>query len=142
MMQEYVGSIEEEYTVSAFFDSRYEARAVMGLRRKLSCVGFTEMAQVIDTDEFMGDIKFLADIFKPIGPTNFQFRKDGNTLKLLEINPRISSSSSIRMKYGYNESSMAVDYFLEGKEVIQPTIKKGHAIRYTEEYIFYDSTDI
>ena len=58
------------------------------------------------------------------------------------INPRISSSSSIRMNFGYNESSMAIDYFLEGKEVAQPIIKMGHAMRYIEEYIFYDSIDI
>lgn len=142
MMQEYVGSDAEEYTISAFFDGKSAVRAVMGLRRRLSGAGYTEMAEVVDTDEFMGDIKLLADIFKPVGPTNFQFRKDGNALKLLEMNPRISSSTSIRAKFGYNESSMAAAYFLEGKEVVQPEIKRGHAMRYTEEYIFYDSTNI
>ena len=142
MMQEYVGSEAEEYTVSAFFDDKSAIRAVMGLKRKLSSIGYTETAKVVDTKEFMGDIKFLADIFKPVGPTNFQFRKNGDALKLLEINPRISSSSSIRMNFGYNESSMAIDYFLEGKEVAQPIIKMGHAMRYIEEYIFYDSIDI
>lgn len=142
MMQDYVGSDAEEYTVSAFFDENFAVRAVMGLRRKLSGAGYTESAEVVDTDEFMGDIYFLADIFKPVGPTNFQFRKDGGVLKLLEINPRISSSTSIRAKFGYNESSMAVDYFLEGKEIMQPVIRRGYAMRYTEEHIFYDSTDI
>lgn len=142
MVQEYVGSDAEEYTVSAFFDGNSAIKAIMGLRRKLSGAGYTEMAKVVDVDEFMKDIKFLANIFKPVGPTNFQFRKDGDVVKLLEINPRISSSTSIRARFGYNESSMAVDYFLEGKKVMQPVIKKGHAMRYTEEYIFYDSTDI
>lgn len=142
MIQEYVGSDAEEYTVSAFFDNKSEIKAVMGLKRKLSSVGYTEMAKVVDTEEFKGDIKFLANIFKPVGPTNFQFRKNGDTLKLLEINPRVSSSTSIRMSFGYNESSMAIDYFLERKEIMQPVIKKGHAMRYIEEYILYDSTDI
>ncbi len=142
MMQEYVGSDAEEYTVSAFFDCKSAIRAVMGLRRKLSGAGYTEMAEVVDTDKFMGDIKQLADIFKPVGPTNFQFRMGRNALKLLEINPRISSSTLIRAKFGYNESSMAVDYFLEKKEAAQPAIRRGHAMRYTEEYVFYDSTNI
>lgn len=142
MVQEYVGNDAEEYTISAFFDNKSELRAVMGLKRKLSSIGYTEMAKVVDTEEFKGDIKFLANIFKPVGPTNFQFRKNGNALKLLEINPRISSSTSIRTSFGYNESSMAIDYFLARKKIMQPVIKKGHAMRYTEEYIFYDSTDI
>lgn len=142
MMQKYVGSDAEEYTVSAFFDEKSVIRAVMGLQRKLSDAGYTEKAKVVEVDEFLEDIKILADIFKPIGPTNFQFRKEGDVIKLLEINPRISSSSLIRVKFGYNESSMAVDYFLQKGEVAQPAIKRGHAIRYTEEYIFYDSIDI
>ena len=57
--------------------------------------------------------------------------------QLLEINPRISASTSIRSAFGYNESIMAVEYFAEGKIPGQPDIKKGTAIRYTEDFIFY-----
>jgi hypothetical protein len=32
---------------------------------------------------------------------------------------------------------MAIEYFLENKEPIQPFIKKGRAIRYLEDMIFY-----
>jgi carbamoyl-phosphate synthase large subunit len=59
-------------------------------------------------------------------------------LKLLEINPRISSATSIRAAFGYNESIMSVDYFLRGKVPMQPVVRKGVAIRYAEEHIFYD----
>lgn len=142
MMQELVGSEDEEYTVSAFFDSESEIKAIMGLKRKLAKAGYTEMASVIDTDPFKEDIIHLARILKPVGPTNFQFRKHYGKLKLLEINPRISSSTSIRCKFGYNESKMAVDFFLCGKEINQPIIRKGNAIRYTEDYVFYDSDNI
>ena len=87
-------------------------------------------------------IEELAKIFKPIGPTNFQFRNHKGKWKLLEINPRISSSTSLKTAFGHNECKMAVEYFLEGKEVEQPKIKKGSAIRYTEDYIFYDCDNI
>ena len=80
----------------------------------------------------------LCKLFKPLGPTNFQFRKQGQLLKLLEINPRISSSTSIRSKFGYNESLMAIEYFLDGKELKQPFIRKGKAIRYIEDLIIYE----
>jgi hypothetical protein len=33
---------------------------------------------------------------------------------------------------------MAIDYFLEGKTIEQPRIKKGKAIRYIEDLIIYE----
>lgn len=141
MIQEYVGDENSEFTVSAFFDSDSEIKAIMGMKRKLAKSGFTEIAEVVDTKDFIPEINELKMILKPVGPTNFQFRRHNGKFKLLEVNPRISSSTSIRSKFGYNESSMAVDFFLEGKDVSQPIIIKGKATRYTEDYIFYDSVD-
>lgn len=142
MMQEFVGNEHEEYTVSAFFDKESNLCATIALRRKLSKQGFTEVAEVVFPEDLQGIIKELAAILRPVGPTNFQFRKHNGQWKLLEINPRISSATSIRTAFGYNESVMAVDYFLHGRKVVQPKIRSGHAIRYTEDYIFYDRDHI
>jgi carbamoyl-phosphate synthase large subunit len=60
----------------------------------------------------------------------------------LEINPRISSATSIRAAFGYNESLMSLEFFLEQKRPVQPRIRTGRAVRYTEDYIFYDRADI
>ncbi|SFL45285.1 carbamoyl-phosphate synthase large subunit [Pelosinus propionicus DSM 13327] len=138
MAQPIVGSNEDEYTTSAFFDNKSVLHSYMTLRRKLSNEGFTEKAQVTNLAGIEEAIKELALIFKPIGPTNFQFRVDNNKLKLLEINPRISSATSIRAAFGYNESKMSVEYFLNDKVPDQPVIKSGVAIRYIEEHIVYD----
>lgn len=138
MMQEYVGSSEEEYTVSAFFDMDSDLKAFISLRRRLSGQGFTEIAEVVVLEDIAEVIIDLSKIFKPIGPTNFQFRKHNGVWKLLEINPRISSATSIRAAFGYNEAEMSIEYFLEKKEIICPKIKSGEAIRYTEDYIIYD----
>ena len=86
---------DEEYTVSAFFDKSSQLIDYLQLKRRLSSDGYTQEAQVVDLD-FENIISDLAKTFKPVGPTNFQFRIDGNDLKLLEINPRISSATSIR----------------------------------------------
>lgn len=139
MMQEYVGSEEEEYTVSAFFNRNSCMQAIISLKRKLSPQGFTDYAEVIPSGDLENIVMKLASFFSPIGPTNFQFRKQHGRWRLLEINPRISSSTSIRTAFGYNESKMCIDYFLRGKEISQPAIRKGRAVRYTEDYIFYDS---
>lgn len=142
MVQQVVGTIDEEYTTSAFFDVNSALCAHMTLRRTLSKQGFTEVAFTAELPGIENVLRELAGIFKPIGPTNFQFRKHGNSLKLLEINPRISSATSIRVAFGYNESRMSVDYFLNGKRPSQPVLKTGWSARYTEDVFFYDSSNI
>ncbi len=138
MAQPIIGNDLEEYTISAFFDKNSCLCCYISLKRKLSRDGFTEKAQVVNVEEAENIIIDLAGIFKPVGPTNFQFRKHNGMLKLLEINPRISSATSIRTAFGYNESTMSVNYFLYGEIPAQPLIKRGTAIRYIEEYVFYD----
>lgn len=142
MMQEFVGNNDEEYTASGFFDKNSELKAFMVMKRKLSKQGFTEIAEVVEEPDLKDIIKELAKIFNPIGATNFQFRKHKEGWKLLEINPRISSSTSLKTAFGYNECKWTLEYFLNNKEVSQPKIKKGKAIRYTEDYIIYDSNNI
>jgi carbamoyl-phosphate synthase large subunit len=140
MAQPIVGTDDEEFTTSAFGDGQGGHWASMTLKRKLSKDGFTDKAEVVDTADFMEAITELCKVFRPIGPTNFQFRKVEDGLKLLEINPRVSSSTSIRAAFGYNESAMAVEYFLNNKVPSQPEIKRGKAVRYTDEYIFYENS--
>jgi len=140
MAQPIVGSDDEEYTTSAFGDGKGTLTACMTLRRKLSKEGFTGNAHVSDSAPFMPALSSLSEIFKPLGPTNFQFRKVGIDVKLLEINPRISSSTSIRTAFGYNESAMSVDFYLDGVLPAQPKIQRGRAIRYVEDYIFYENS--
>ena len=111
----------------------------MGLRRTLAKEGFTQRAVVDMPTHAEEVIQDLSALLKPVGPTNFQFRLHKGELKLLEINPRISSATSIRTAFGYNESRMAVDYFLSGTVPNPPVIRQGHAVRYTEDWITYDS---
>lgn len=141
MIQPIIGSPEEEFTTSAFFDKSSNLCAYMTLQRKLSKTGFTEIAMTADVDNIPEILGELAKIFKPVGPTNFQFRKSDGTLKLLEINPRISSATSIRAAFGYNESIMSVEYYLSNKQPVQPELKTGRAVRYTEDMIYYDSVN-
>ena len=141
MVQPIVGTDDEEFTTSAFCDGAGGFFACMTLRRKLSRDGFTDKAEVVYPDqEFRDALSQLCKVFNPIGPTNFQFRRDSSGLKLLEINPRISSSTSIRAAFGYNESVMAVDYFLNHRDPVQPALRRGKAVRYLDEAIFYEDS--
>lgn len=140
MAQPIVGNDEQEFTTSAFCDGRGGYFSIMTLRRKLSRDGFTDKAEVIDTAEFIPAINELCRLLLPLGPTNFQFRLCNDGPKLLEINPRISSSTSIRTAFGYNESAMAMDYFLDQCNPVQPAIRRGRAVRYIDEQIFYENS--
>lgn len=144
IMQPIIGTDDDEYTVSAFFDQENNLIDYLALKRKLSSNGYTESAVVVNYN-FSSILEKIASVVKPLGPTNFQFRLDKNdNMKLLEINPRISSSTSIRSSLGYNESQMSVDYFLNGKipeRVDKESIKNCKAVRYVEEYIFDDSVN-
>ena len=140
MAQPIVGKDSEEYTSSVFGDGEGGYYAAQTLRRELSSQGFTEKAEVVDTGLFESSLKQLCALFKPIGPTNFQYRLTNDGEKLLEINPRVSSSTSIRAAFGYNESLMSLQYFLKSIKPSQPSIRRGKAVRYTEEHVFYDDS--
>ena len=138
MAQAIVGTSETEYTVAAFGDGHGKSLGGITLLRKLSPDGSTSKAWVRHVPELDGHVAALCEHFEPIGPTNFQFRRDVTGWKLLEINPRISSSTSIRTAFGYNEAAMCVDFFLESRAFEAPRIRSGFAIRYIEDLVFHD----
>ena len=125
----------DEYTVSAFGDGRGNFFNYICMKRTLDKAGFTGTAKRVNVPKMKEILTDLCGHFKPEGPTNFQFRKQGEDFKLLEINPRISSSTSIKTLFGYNECMMAVDYYLNAINPIQPDLKEGTVIRYTEDMV-------
>jgi carbamoyl-phosphate synthase large subunit len=137
MVQPLIGSDDAEFTTAAFGDGQGGFAAVMTLKRTLSRDGYTDKAEVVPNEEFLPAVSMLCRRYAPVGPTNFQFRRSRSGAKLLEINPRVSSSTAIRSAFGYNESAMALDYFLDHRLPTQPVIRPGRAVRYTDEHIFY-----
>ena len=77
-------------------------------------------------------------LLKPEGPVNFQFRFENGEYYLLEINPRISSSTSIRTAFGYNEAEMCMEWYLEHNAPANRNIKQGMALRYIDEWVKWD----
>lgn len=134
MAQRLVGDSEHEYTVSIFGkgDGTYFGR--IALRRFLSQEGATAKAEVVENEKLFEEIDQLCRVFKPFGPTNLQFRLERETYLLLEINPRISSSTSIRMAFGFNEAKICMEYYLKG-DLVVPEVKKGKAVRFIDEVV-------
>lgn len=138
MLQRIVGRDEDEYTVGVFGLGGGQALAPILFRRRLSSAGNTLEAQVIESELLSGAVVRLNALFKPVGPTNYQFRVEGNVAYLLEVNPRFSSSNSLRTRFGYNEAEMSLDHFLFGVVPPIPTILPGIGWRYSEDYVVYD----
>lgn len=137
MIQPLVGSDDEEYTVSAFCDGTGGFATSNALRRKLGPLGYTENAETVPAQDFDPILTRLCQYLRPVGPTNFQFRRADGVFKLLEINPRISAATSIRCAFGYNEALMSVEFYRNGKLPTPPVIREGRAARYAEDFIFY-----
>jgi len=134
MIQKIIGNDEEEYTVGVFGFGNGNTVPPIIFRRRLSPAGNTQYAEVVEDTSIEQATRKLSTYFKPLGPTNYQFRKENGVPYLLEINPRLSSSSSLRAGFGYNEAEMALDYYLDGIKPEMPKVTKGRAWRFSEDF--------
>lgn len=114
MVQPLIGKDHEEFTSGAFCDGNGGYLAIITFKRKLSKEGYTNKAEVFESKQIENAVLDICKILKPIGPTNFQFRIHNGLFKLLEINPRFSSTTSMQCAFGYNDASMAIEYYLKG----------------------------
>ena len=138
MLQKIIGTDDEEYTVGLFGLGNGTGLEPIIFRRRLSAAGNTLSARVVAEPSIRSATLRLTEILRPVGPTNCQFRMEGGFPYLLEINPRISSSTSLRTRFGYNEASMSIDFFLLGTTPAAPAVRSGRAWRYSEDFVTYD----
>lgn len=134
MVQQHVGTDDEEYTVSIFGFRDGGVSEPFALRRRLN-YGSTFEAETFDDDTLGGIVTELAKKLRIVGPTNMQFRRSGGEYYLLEVNPRFSSSTSMKSAFGFNEPVMAVESFLEGKPHPVLELKKGRCSRYLADLV-------
>jgi carbamoyl-phosphate synthase large subunit len=138
MLQRIVGTPDEEYTVASFGLGNGQAIGPLTLRRRLSSAGNTAYAEVVPKHDVIdAAVERLLQHFSPLGATNFQFRVEDGTAYLLEINPRFSSSNSLRTAFGFNEADMAIDFHLYGRTPAQPAIRTGAGWRYAEDFVIH-----
>ena len=141
MVQKLIGDEEHEYTAATFGFGDGTCIKPIIMKRKLSKAGATDKAVVMPVPEIEKEIIEMVKMLKPVGPTNFQFRFDEDKYLLLEINPRISSSTSIRMAFGYNEAEMCINYFVEGIRPVDVELKTGKAYRYIADAVEFDDSN-
>lgn len=135
--QTIVGTTEEEYTVGVFGDGKGGYFDSIILRRMLAQTGATDKAEVvIENRQILDYVDSICKVTKPIGPTCIQLRKDEKQVYLLEINPRISSSCSIRCAAGFNEADMCLKYYLLHEPIVPQEKRPIKAVRYVADCIY------
>lgn len=135
MAQPIIGSADREYTVGIFGYGDGTSTPPFQLIRRLSGEGATAKARIVHSAELDETVRQLVAAFEPVGPTNFQFREAEGRFWLLEINPRISSSASIRAAFGYDEASLSLDFYLDHLRTPVKFADSGSAVRYIADWI-------
>lgn len=130
MVQKIIGNEENEYTVANFGYGDGNATEPICFRRKLGSGGATVKAEVVHIEGLKDVVQSITKNLKPLGPTNYQFREEKGKYLLLEINPRLSSSTSLRTLFGFNEAEMCIKYFIEKKTIEKIEYECGSAVRY------------
>ncbi len=137
VIQECVADADCEYTAGAVcFDGRCDATIVM--RRDLRD-GNTYRAYVEPYGPLNKAVAAMAEALNPYGPANFQFRLDGDRVKVFEINGRFSGTTPLRRYAGFDEVRMCLEYMVHGRPVTQPAIEPITILRHWSETIVRSS---
>ena len=115
LMQEYIGSPAEEYTVGVVSSREGEIMASIAMKRLLKG-GFSQFVLVDEYPEARLFAETIAMKLGARGPLNIQCRRTDTGYSVLEINPRFSGTTPIRAAVGLNEVDILIRNFLYGEK--------------------------
>jgi len=136
IIQPQLGSDSEEYTASifGFGDGQYQGPIVF--KRLLAKDGYTKYVKTVaPSTDILHSIEKISKICNPVGPTNFQYRASNDRYYLMEINPRFSSTTSLKAAFGFDEAGMSLDFFLMGARHFNVELRNGEAWRYISDFV-------
>jgi carbamoyl-phosphate synthase large subunit len=102
LAQEYISSINQEYTCGLFQSSDKEIRHIV-MHRKMMDGGQTGFGEVVENSEIAELLEGIAVKLDLLGSINVQLRMTGARPVVFEINPRISSTVLFRHLLGFHD---------------------------------------
>lgn len=153
LIQEYVGSYLEEYTVGVLTDmfsgkmigsialKRFTMSALSNrIKVKRKCSSDVEpdilvvssgvsQGMIDDYPEVRAQCEKIALQIGSKGPLNIQCRKVGAYIYPFEINPRLSGTTSLRAMVGFNEPDVMIRKHLVGEPINDITYSRGWIAR-------------
>lgn len=133
VVQEHLGTPEEEYTCGVFVDAEGVLQGVATLRRAMAN-GITGTAIVEAAPDVEDEVRRVVGCLGLVGSCNVQLRRnrDGRPTTF-EVNARFSSSVAIRAHFGFNEAEATIRSFVLGEPVGPLRCRPGVAMRYVNE---------
>lgn len=124
MLQEYVGTDKDEFTVSVLVGQQGKVLGSIVMRRGL-LGGFSQRVEIEEFASLRRVAEGIAVRLGGFGPVNLQCRWDHETCKVFEINPRFSGTTPFRALAGFNEVDIMIKYILTGVAPDPPKIQYG-----------------
>jgi len=134
VLQEYLASEDQEYTNGVFSDGKGTI-FVITLKRELRGFGLSHTAVVADDAEIKKLCLKIAELLDFKGSINIQLRKTAQGIFVFEINPRYSSTTAIRARFGFPDVEWILDTYLMPEKKLTCRPHTGAiAVRYWEEH--------
>ncbi len=127
-VQDYIDG--PEYTCSLLFDDQGNLCDWLVTQRELSG-GRTIRTDVVDEPVIVQYLHDFAQRAKGVrGSVNLQLRTNGDgKVKVFEINPRHSGSTSMRVAVGYNEPARLLEYHVHGTPMGRAEVTQARVYR-------------
>lgn len=136
VVQEYIGSEDEEYTMAIFSDGKNIYS--IAFRRRLALGGFSKFVELVTDDKLRKVANEIAQLVKLKGSINVQLRKHNGEYIPFEINPRISSTAAFRHEFGFKDILWWIEILDKNNEIkYEPKYKKGIGVKTVGE-VFFD----
>lgn len=134
IVQEYIGTAEDEYTTGVFSDGKNISS--ISFKRKLGNDGTTLEALLVN-ESFLNRLSMqIAINTRLVGYINIQSRRVMDIFIPFEINPRISGTVLFRKAFGFDDIIWWINVLLGRGYYYKPLHKSGRAIRYYSECYF------
>jgi carbamoyl-phosphate synthase large subunit len=134
IVQEYIGTEDEEYTVGVFSDGKNIYSICF--RRYLGYGSLTKFAELVNDDRIKILVEKIAKACKLEGSINVQLRKNADDYVPFEVNPRISSTVYFRHYFGFKDVKWWLDLKENKKIEYKLKYKKGIGVRTVGDVFF------
>lgn len=134
IVQELVGSEDEEYTTAVFSDG--DRVSSISFRRRLGYGGMSREARLVDEPLLSELSSKVARAVHLQGSINIQTRRAGGVFIPFEINPRLSSTVLFRKHFGFNDAVWWMDVLVGRGYSYEQRYLKGVAVRCVSECYF------
>lgn len=155
LIQQYVGSYQDEYTVSILSDregnvissiaikryilsglsNRWKVPSVKNPDEILAVSSGVSQGEVVNEERLLDQCRQIAHTVESKGPLNIQCRLVNGTVYPFEINPRFSGTTYIRALAGINEPDLMIRKYVLKKSTPERIVpKNGVVLRGLQEF--------